>query len=62
MELFSDVGSIPTISTIDFRGTFLVPPKIIYTSKEEMVGIEGDRAEVRAARRTEGKNSPVDCF
>ncbi len=49
MELFSDVGSIPTISTIDYREHLLVLPIIIYTSKVEMVRIEGDCAEAQVA-------------
>ena len=48
MELFSDASSILAISTIDYREHLLVLPIIIYTSKVEMVGIEGDCAEVQA--------------
>ena len=47
MELFSDASSILAISTIDYREHLLVLPIIIYTSKVEMAGIEGDCAEVQ---------------
>ena len=34
----------------------------LYPKIGEVTGFEGERAEVQAARRTEGKNSIAYCF
>ncbi len=63
-ELFSDAGSIPAISTIDNSREYRQGTPCYYhlTDQWTMAGIEGDRAEVRALRRTEGKNDTVYHF
>ena len=38
------------------------PAPFDLSSNRGVQGFEGDCAEVRAVRRTEGKNSPADCF
>lgn len=58
------IGSIPIVSTIqNKRDTYLgVPFVLVLTSKVETIGIEGDRAKMKALAHIVGKNAMLWRF